>query len=170
VAVTVKLPRGTRSSLDALKAAGSLVPYRVYWLTDENRAVVATANNAYSPVENQQTTIVFVIDGGGAVIAANQTVDLPDLPKGCTVQSWTITSDLSTTAVVDILRATYANYPTFTSIAGTEKPSLSAAQKAQDLSLTTWTTALAAGDILQAKVSSNNNAKRITIALRVTWS
>jgi hypothetical protein len=50
VSVPYKLPRGTRAALDTLAAANGLTLYQVYWLTDENRAVVATATNAYAPV------------------------------------------------------------------------------------------------------------------------
>jgi hypothetical protein len=127
------------------------------------------SSQAFSPAT---AAIVFVIDGGGVVIAANQTVDLPDLPAGATITGWTITADVSTTSVVDIQRSTYANFPgSIASIAGTDKPSLTTAQKAQDTTLTGWGNAtLAQGDCLRAIVSSNNNAKRITVTLRVAWT
>jgi hypothetical protein len=70
--------------------------------------------------------------------------------------------------VVTISRATYNNFPTFTAISGTEKPTLTAAQKNQDLSLTSWTTALAVGDVLRASIDSASTVKRLTITLRVT--
>lgn len=126
------------------------------------------SSQAFSP---SYASVNFVIDGGGVAIVAGQQVDLPDLPGGATIVGWTITTDASTTCSVDILRATYANFPgTLASIAGTEKPSTTAAQKNQDVALTTWTTALAQGDCLRASVSTNDNAKRITVTLRVVWS
>lgn len=127
------------------------------------------SSQAFSPAN---ATITFVIDGGGVAIVAGQVVDLPDLPAAATVVGWTITSDASTTSVVDILRSTYANFPgSLASIGGTDKPTLTAAQKAQDTTLTGWgSTALAQGDCLRASVSSNNNAKRITVTLRIVWA
>jgi hypothetical protein len=88
------------------------------------------------------------------------------------ILGWTITTDVSATCSVDILRATYANFPgSIASIAGTDKPSTTTAQKNQDTTLTGWgSTSLAAGDCLRASVSSNNNATRITVALRVRWT
>lgn len=123
-------------------------------------------------LKGDTATIVFQIDGGGAAIAANQAVYLPDMPAAFTITGWTIVADASTTCVIDILRTVYANFPgSLASIAGTDKPSLTAAQKATDTTLTGWgSTAIAAGDVLQAKVSSNNNATLITVVLRGTWA
>jgi hypothetical protein len=126
------------------------------------------SSQAFSPT---YASITFVIDGGGSVIAANQTVDLPDLPGAATIVGWTISTDTSATCSVDILRGTYANFPTVASIAGTDKPNTSAAQKNQDTTLTGWgSTVLAQGDCLRASVSANDNAKRITVTLRIQWS
>jgi hypothetical protein len=122
-----------------------------------------------SEVDNLKTaSLVFHLNGGGAAIAAGQKFDLPALPFACTVNSWTITANASGNAVVDILRSTYANFPTMSSIAGTEKPTLSSAQKNQDLSLSTWTTSLSAGDVLRANVDSASTVTTLTITLNVT--
>lgn len=48
MAVPYKLPRGTRSALNTLASSAGLLPYQVYWLTDEDRAVVATSTTAYA--------------------------------------------------------------------------------------------------------------------------
>lgn len=161
-------PRGTKAALDTLAAANGLKVSQIYYLTDIAKLALATAVNAYVTFTKDGTRgIPFVIDGGGAVIAINQTVDIPDLPAGSTVVGWTVTSDAAATSVVDIQRATYANFPTFASIAGTAKPTLTAAQKNQNITLAGWgSTALAAGDCLRAIVSSNDIAKRITVMLR----
>lgn len=127
------------------------------------------SSQAFSP---SYASIPFIIDGGGVAIVAGQQVDFPDLPGAATIVGWTITTDTGATCSVDILRATYANYPgTLASIAGTDKPGTTAAQKNQDTALTGWgSAALAAGDCLRASVSANDNAKRITVTLRVVWS
>lgn len=126
-------------------------------------------NSVYDKIETmQQLSLVFHLSGGGGTIAAGQKFDLPALPFACTVTQWTVTADVSGSAVVDILRATYANFPTFTSIAGTEKPTLSSQQKNQDVSLTTWTTSLAEGDVIRANVDSASTVSALTVVLRVT--
>jgi hypothetical protein len=110
---------------------------------------------------------VFSIDGGGVDIVAGQRIDF-EMPFAGTVTRWTIVADVAGSAVVDILRSTYANFPTMASISGTEKPTLSSAQKGQDTALTTWTTAIAAGDILRANVDSATSVKRLTVTLWIT--
>lgn len=53
-------------------------------------------------------------------------------------------------------------------IAGSEKPTLSSVQKNQDLTLTTWTTAIAAGDILAFNVDSVATVTRVVLTIRAT--
>lgn len=117
-------------------------------------------------------TIQFIIDGGGIAITTGIKGDI-QVPFICTVSGWTILGDQSGSIVVDIWKDTYANYPPDVSdtIAGSEKPTLSAATKNQDLSLTTWSTlSLAAGDILRFNVDSVSTVTRVTISLHVTRS
>jgi hypothetical protein len=126
------------------------------------------SKQAFSP---SYSTLSFTLDGGGVIAAVGQQVDFPDLPASATILGWTITTDTSATCSVDILRATYSGFPTMTSIAGTDKPSTSAAQKNQDTTLTGWgSTALAAGDCLRAIVATNDTASRIVVVLRLLWS
>lgn len=64
-----------------------------------------------------------------------------EIPRNCTVTGWTIKAPTSCSAVVGVWSDTYANDPPTSadSVAGSEKPTLSSATKAQDLTLTTWT-------------------------------
>jgi hypothetical protein len=110
--------------------------------------------------------IVLVIDGGGVTIASNAKVDIPDLPA-CTIIDWTMVLDASSTTTVDLLKSTYANYPTMTSITASAKPATSAAQKNTSSTLTGWTTTIAAGDVLRMNVDTPGAAKRITLTLEV---
>lgn len=169
----IKILRTTRANLNTQASGSGLIVGEPYLITDENRIAVALTTSTYQDYAKSTEVpatrpITFVIDGGGVAIAAGQTVDLSDVPFGCTIVGWTITADASGSAVVTISRATYANFPTFTAISGTEKPTLSSAQKNQDLTLTTWTTALSAGDVLRASVDSATTVQRLTVTLRVT--
>ena len=112
-------------------------------------------------------TITYVIDGGGSAITTGSKGYL-EIPFGCTVNDWTIVADQSGSIVVDVKRSTYSGFPTTSSIAGTEKPTLSSVQKNQDTSLSTWTTSIAAGDILEFVVDSATTVQRVTVALQVT--
>jgi hypothetical protein len=111
-------------------------------------------------------TLNFVIDGGGSVITTGIKGHVV-INTNFTVTGWTVIGDQSGSIVVDVKRATFTNFPTTTSIAGTEKPTLSSAQKAQDLTLTSWTTTLSADDVLEFVVDSVTTLERVTIALRL---
>jgi len=54
------------------------------------------------------------------------------------------------------------------SIAGTAKPTLSSVQKNRTTTLTGWTTAITAGDILEFNVDSVATVVRVTLSLTVT--
>ena len=117
--------------------------------------------------EDDLVVVNFIIDGGGSAIATGEKGHV-ELPFAMTITGWTILADQSGSIVVDVWKDAYANYPPTNadSIAGTEKPTLSSAQKNQDLSLTTWTTGVAAGHILAFEVESATNVTRVTVALR----
>ena len=93
-------------------------------------------------------SISYVIDGGGSVLTTGVKGQV-SVPANCTITGWVITSDVSGSAVVDVLRGTYAAFPTVSSIAGTAKPTLSSAQKNQNTTLSGWgSTALSASSRL----------------------
>lgn len=109
----------------------------------------------------------FIIDGGGAVITVGQKGHI-EVAFPTTITGWTIVADQAGDIVVDIWKDSYANFPPTVAdtITGTEKPTLVAVQMNQDLSLTTWTTGLAVGDILAFNVDSAATVTRVAICLR----
>ncbi len=111
-------------------------------------------------------TLNFVIDGGGSAITTGKKGVIV-LDGDYTVSGWTIIADQSGSIVVDVNRATYANFPTTASIAGSELPTLSSVQKNEDLTLSTWTTTLSARDVLEFEVDSVTTVTRVTVALRL---
>ena len=154
-----------RVIIKSSKSGGEL---RIDPLTNRVEAK-ATTNDVLKPLSTGEAELVFIIDGGGSAITTGQKGHL-EIPFDCTIQGWTIMSDQSGSIVVDVWKDTYANFPPTVAdtIAGTEKPTLSTAQKNQDLSLTTWTTTLSKGDILAFNVDSITTVTRVTIILRVT--
>lgn len=88
-------------------------------------------------------------------------------PFACKITGWTILADAVGSCVIDVWKDTYANHPPTNadSIAGSEKPTLSSAQKNQDLTLTTWTQNVAAGDILFFNVDSASTVKQVFLGL-----
>ena len=110
----------------------------------------------------------FIIDGSGATITTGSKGFI-EIPFAATITGWTILGDQSGSVVVDVKRSTYAGFPTTSSIAGTNLPTLSAVQKNQNLVLSGWgSTAIAAGDVLEFVVSSVTTIQRVTVSLRMT--
>ena len=89
------------------------------------------------------------------------------IPFAINLTGWSIVAGQSGSIVVDVWRDTYANFPPTVAdtIAGTEKPTLSAAQKNQDLTLTSWTTALKKDDFLAFNVDSVATVTQVLVIL-----
>ena len=66
----------------------------------------------------------------GEALAAGDGCDV-ELPWAYVVEGWALYADQSGSAVLDLRTATYATFPTLTSICGGAKPTLSGAQKNQ---------------------------------------
>lgn len=110
-------------------------------------------------------SITYIIDGGGSAITTGSKGYL-EIPFDCTITGWTLLADQTGSIVIDVKKCTYNNFPTTSSIAGSEKPTLSSARKNQDLSLSTWTTSVSAGDILEFVVESASTVTRVTLGIR----
>ncbi len=119
---------------------------------------------------NESTrSIVLAIDGGGVAISTGVKADVY-VPYACTITAVTMLADQSGSAVVDIWKDTYANFPPTVAdtITASAKPTISAATKSQDTTLTGWTVAVAAGSILRFNVDSASTITRLHLALTVT--
>lgn len=108
----------------------------------------------------------FVIDGGGSAITTGLK-GVMEVSFGMTITGVTVLADQAGSAVIDIWKDTYANYPPTAadSITASAKPTLSSASKAKDTTLTGWTTAVNAGDILAFNVDSIASIQRLTISI-----
>ena len=111
------------------------------------------------------------ISGNGAVIASGVVLDV-ELPCYGTITGWQLMADESGSIVVDLWKAAYSGFPPTSadSICGTALPTLSSAVTAQSTTLTGWTTAFSAADIIRVNVNSANLVKRVLLALQVTRS
>lgn len=123
-----------------------------------------SAGNASPVWTDQFVSITYVFSN---ITAADQG-DLT-IPFGCTITEWTMLADVSGSAVIDIWKDTYANYPPTVAdtITGSAKPTISASTKGQSSTLTGWTTTIAAGDTLRFNVDSASTLNRVTLSLKV---
>jgi len=119
---------------------------------------------ASGPVTNAQMTLV--VDGGGSVITTGAK-GWTRAKDTFTITGWDITADQSGSCVVDVWKDTYANFPPTVAdtIAGTEKPTLSAAQKNQDVALGSWTTAVTKGDYIRFNVDSASTVTYLVVTI-----
>jgi hypothetical protein len=117
----------------------------------------------------QVATINFVIDGGGSAIATGIKGDI-EIPWAGVINQVTMLADQSGSIVVDIWKDSYANFPPedADSITAAAPPTITTATKSQDSTLTDWTTAVAAGDILRFNVDSCDTITRVTVSLKIT--
>lgn len=119
-------------------------------------------------------SINVILNGNGSVISTGY-IDRYIVEFAGTITGWTLleTSEtpIASSCVITVKKGVYADYdttPVFSAISGTEKPTLSAGVAAQDLSLSTWTTTVAVGDILEFTLDSNDLAKRLRLVLFLT--
>lgn len=117
--------------------------------------------------------IEFVIDGGGEVITTGLKMGL-EIPFACTISIATLIgvlpADTNGSIVIDVWKTTYAAAPPedANSITAAAPPTITNAKKSQDSTLTGWTTAIAAGDILFINVDSCTTFTAVTLSLKIT--
>jgi hypothetical protein len=140
-----KLGIGTSSPYQALSVVGDIV------------------------ADNQIETVSYIIDNSGSVIttAGSSSIAWKEVQATSTIASCLIVGDVAGTISVDIKKATYADYPNFTSIVGGSPPSLSGTIK-NICSLTGWNLSLVPGDILQFQASGTPaTVTKITLSLKL---
>lgn len=140
--------------------------------TGANNAASARTNLGLGNVANVNTTpsgIGITIDGGGSAITTGVKGYIV-CPYAGTITGWTILGDTTGSIVIDVWKDTYANFPPLVadSIAGSEKPTISASNKGQDNSLSTWTTTVSAGDIFAFNVDSAATLTRVNLLINIT--
>jgi len=112
--------------------------------------------------------LTFIIDGGGSAITTGQKGHL-EIPFKCEILQATLLADVSGSIVVNIWKDTYANFPPAVGdkITADAPPTITTAVKSQDATLTGWTKAIAAGDILAFNVDSATTVTRVVLSLKV---
>ena len=124
-------------------------------------------SSALSANADLTRTINFVLDNGSFDITTGSKGQL-NLDVTGRIESWMLVADTVGSIVIDVKKDTFATYPdSLTSIVGSEYPRLSSEKKARDESLSTWSTQLTAGDILDFDVVSCSGIKKCSLFLRL---
>lgn len=131
-----------------------------------NGAARRTATNTWS-LDDGTGVAVFTKDGFANLLLTGIMGDMT-IPFACTLTGVTLLADQSGSCVVDIWKDTYANYPPTISdtITASALPTISSAVKAQDNTLSGWTTSVSAGDILRFNLNSVTSITRLAVCLR----
>jgi len=130
-----------------------------------NASVYSTVNTN-SATAFTRSTIGITIDGGGSVITTGSKGYI-SIPYSCIINSNTIVANATGDIVIDIKKSTYSGFPTTASICAAAKPTLAAAQKSTDSTLTGWTTTINSGDIIEFVVDSAATITKATLTLGV---
>jgi hypothetical protein len=132
------------------------------------QALVVNSGATAPAWTTQNSSITFIIDGGGVAISAGIKGDLT-IPFNCTITEWTLLCDQSGSIVVDIWKDVYANYPptVANTITASAKPTVTTSVKNQSTTLTGWTATITAGDTLRFNVNSATTVQRVTLSLKV---
>jgi len=128
-------------------------------------ANLAALTNAFAT-----RTLGITVSGGGSAITTGVKGVL-EVPYACTIKQATVLALNSGAIVFDVWKTNYANYPPVIggTITASAKPTITATgNKAQDATLTGWTTALAAGDILLFNVDSCTSITNASLFLKVS--
>lgn len=116
----------------------------------------------------EESAIQITFDGSGSALVVDSKQDLY-CPFAFTILSATLLADQVGSAAIGIWKDTYANYPPTIadSIAASALPTLTAALKSTDATLTGWTKDVAAGTTLRFNVDSAATITRLTLVLHI---
>ena len=107
--------------------------------------------------------------GGSASASSLGLLGYLTIPYSGTITGWQVIGDVSGNCVFDVWLAPSGIIPTVANtITGTEKPTLTAQQINSDLSLSTWTTAVTAGDIIAINLDSASVLSKAWLTVFIT--
>jgi len=111
-------------------------------------------------------TVNYVIDSGSLPMQLGDkgklTIDVTGV-----IENIRVLADQTGDIVLDIGKASFADYPAFNSITAGQRVQLTNSNKYFDDVLNNWTTTITAGDILRFDVISVNNIRRLLISLKL---
>jgi hypothetical protein len=114
-----------------------------------------------------KTAIGITIDGAGSVITNGDKGSI-SIPYNATLNNVTMIADVSGVCVIDILKSNFSIYPTSSSICSTSKPTISGSIKFIDSTLSSWTTNIQNGDILDFQVLSASGITKLNLTIGAT--
>jgi hypothetical protein len=123
------------------------------------------ADGTWDAIANLRVAQVGITLDGGSALPGIGSKGYIQVNFNATITGWTLVADLSGSAQITVKKSTYAGFPTTASIVASAPPKLTSAQKNTDSTLTGWTTAIAAGDVLEFNLDSVTTCTRLNLTL-----
>ena len=117
-------------------------------------------------------TINFVVDAGSAPMSQGIKGDMT-LDVTGKITGWTLIADQEGQIQFDIHKSDFANFPSFSSICGTERPQLGDISQGtkqrinRNTTISSWSPTLNSGDILQFEIVYALNIQRCVVSLKL---
>jgi hypothetical protein len=111
----------------------------------------------------------LTISGGGAPISTG-TKGYIQIPYSGVIKSWTLLADQVGSIVIDVWKVPYTSFPptVANTITDSDKPTITAAQKNQNLAISTWTdVTVTANDIIAFHVDSASTITQVSLTLSI---
>jgi hypothetical protein len=164
-------------SLDSVIISGGTFVRNVPSGSSSNQVVVwnSTTNQLERKTDSSSSStgsIGATFDGGGSVVLIN-TVIYQRIPKAGTITAWSIVAEgTNPTCTIDVWKvASGTTLPTSgNTITASSKPALSTGNAVKSTTMTSWTTSIAADDIMAFTVTACSAATEINFVLYITWS
>jgi len=152
---------------DAMSAGSYPDLVAIEALSGTTGGLTKTAANTWA-LDNFTTAIEVFKDNNGTVFSTGIVADI-QVPFACTITGVFLYVNPSGSMVLDLWKDTHAQFPPTDadSITASAPVTVSSAEKASDTTLTGWTTAIAAGDIIRVNIDSVSAVTRFTLAIRV---
>ena len=160
---------GTALTVEEIDASPTETPVSVMRFPADTLTEPAVGEVVYKPV----TTLTFGWDKGaaGALATTENPIDIPIQANYDIEQVTMLAVPVSGTgsAVVELAVDSYANFPPTVAdkITASAPPTMSAAVKSQDGTLTGWTTSLTAGNTLRAWLTSTSGLRALSVTLKL---
>jgi hypothetical protein len=154
---------GVRRRLNLIEGANVTLTVADDAGNEEVDVTIAASSSGITP----KRVVGATFDGQGSAPTAGS-VAYVVVPFNGTIDQWYIVSDASGSCVVDVWKAAGSIPTDANRIAGTEKPTLSAAQLASDTALTTWSTlVVTVGDVFGFELESASTLTRVSVEVRI---
>ncbi len=116
---------------------------------------------------NVKTSTFGCSVNGGGFAPLTGIIGYTVIPYNGTITGWSIVSDVAGSCVIDVWKAPGTIPTVANTITGTEKPTLTAQQLNSDNTLTTWTTAVTAGDVIGFNLDSAATLTSVNLIITI---